>query len=120
MIYYSKFLEKTLLTCLDPIFYIPDSSSISDTFTEILMNPSFYPSGVFQGGIRFFLFFIIPALAVAGMPIEMLIHFDWAWFLAMFGLAIFWTVLSHLVFKRALRRMRVGIWLEEGEEKSEI
>ena len=101
------FLHFLFLTKLI-IFYIPDSESISNTLVESLMNPSFYPSGVFQGALRFFLFFIIPALAVAGMPIEMLIHFDWAWFLAMFGLAIFWTVLSHLVFKRALRRYESG------------
>jgi ABC-2 type transport system permease protein len=84
--------------------FIPDSESLTNSLIETIILPALLPGGVFQGFLRFFFLFIIPALFVSSIPIETLKDTDWK----MLGLsalfALFWIFISNTFLRLGLKR----------------
>ena len=89
-------------------FLLPNSTSISKSLFDIFFSPSMYPSGLFQGGTRFLFLFVIPSLAIAGIPIEVVRDVDLKGWLIVWGLGIFWTCLGIKLLTLAVKKYESG------------
>ena len=100
-------INVALVTSLSS-FYMTDATTFGFTLFEVFLSPSLYPSVLYQGAVRFIFIFVIPALAVSGLPIEVVKNFQWQWYGVIWALAGFWTVLAITLLGRAIRRYESG------------
>ncbi len=89
-------------------FLIPDAITVTDNLFEVFLSPSLYPSGLYPGAMRFIFIFVVPALAVGGLPVEVMKSMSWGWYGIIWALAILWTVLAVKLLGRAVRRYESG------------
>lgn len=89
-------------------FFMPDSADLSRSFFELVFAPSMYPSGYFQGPVRFFLLYVIPSIAIAGLPVELLNNFSISLYLLVWCIAVLWMYVAWRVFLAGLRRYESG------------
>ena len=89
-------------------FLLPNSSSLSKSLFDVFFSPSMYPSGLFQGHVRTFFLFIIPSLAIAGIPIEIVRDTNLKGWLIVWTLGIVWTLLGIYLLQLAVRRYESG------------
>jgi ABC-2 type transport system permease protein len=93
-----------LLLTQSVAFYFFDSQTLAQGLWESFLTPSLYAGGAFQGAMRLFFTFIIPALLVGTLPLEAVKHLSWWHLLSIFILSVFFFALSIVVFYRGLRR----------------
>jgi ABC-2 type transport system permease protein len=85
-------------------FFLPDSAELSRFTFEILLGPSMYPAGLYQGATRFVFLFILPALAIGGLPVEAVKNLN-PWNIALVWLlAILWASIAVWVLKKGVTR----------------
>lgn len=89
-------------------FLLPDADDLVKNIVELLMGPSMYPPALYQGGMRFFFLFIIPAISVAGLPVESVKHFDLGSVGIVWLLAGMWTVLGIWVLHQGVKHYESG------------
>ncbi len=95
-----------LTSCIG--FLIPDSDELSKNTFDIMFGPSLYPAGVFQGGVRFIFLFILPTIAIAGLPVEAAKNLNLTSVLIVWALAIFWTLVALWALKQGVKRYESG------------
>lgn len=95
-----------ITSCLG--FFIPNSEDLSRNVFEIMFGPSLYPAGVFQGGMRIFFLFILPTLALAGLPVEAVKELNFVEILIVLGLAFIWTLIAIFVLNQSIKRYESG------------
>ncbi len=101
-------LTNFALICSCISFFIPDADELSKNVFEIMFGPSLYPSGVYQGATRVFFLFILPTMAIAGLPVEAVKYLDVPKILFVWGLAIVWTLIALFVLKQGIKRYESG------------
>lgn len=89
-------------------FYIPDSEQISNNAFEVMFGPSLYPSGVYQGAMRTIFLFVLPTIAVAGLPVEAVKDLNFLKIGFVWGVGILWTLIAFLVLKHGIRKYESG------------
>jgi ABC-2 type transport system permease protein len=89
-------------------FLIPDTADVASNLFELMISPSLYPSGLYSKGMKLFFLVVIPAIAVAGAPVELMRNPTWGMFLLITGLSIFWTFLAIFLLKKAIKRYESG------------
>lgn len=89
-------------------FFIPDSIETAKNVFEIMFGPSLYPAGVFQGVLRFCFLYIVPSLAIAGLPVEAVKGLDMAKALIVWLLAIVWTLIAQYALRQGIRHYESG------------
>jgi ABC-2 type transport system permease protein len=89
-------------------FFIPDSTDLSRSFFELVFAPSMYPSGYFQGGARILLLYVLPSIAMAGLPVELVMSFSLSMFALVWFLAVVWSCIAWRVFLTGLKRYESG------------
>jgi ABC-2 type transport system permease protein len=89
-------------------FFIPDSSDVSRSFFELVFSPSMYPSGYFQGTARVMLLYVLPSIAIAGLPVEIMVTFSPSAYVLVWCLAIVWAYMSWRIFLWGLKRYESG------------
>jgi ABC-type uncharacterized transport system permease subunit len=90
------------------IFWLPQATSLTRSLNELILLPSTQPISILKGGMRFFYLFIIPALLIGGLPIEVWLKPDWGMVLLAYAIAAFWFFVSHRFFYYSLRRYESG------------
>ncbi len=85
-------------------FFIPDSSEIATYSFDLMFGPSLYPSGVYQGVVRFIFLFILPTIAIAGLPVEAVKNVDVLKISIIWILAVFWTLAALWVLRKGVKR----------------
>jgi ABC-type uncharacterized transport system permease subunit len=95
-------------------FYFYDSRPIVQSFFEFLMTPSIFYGGAFSGITKIFYIFIIPALLLGTLPLELLKNFDITKFATMVVLTIFWFFLSTFVFYCSVRKYESSNFINFG------
>ena len=97
------FINFALITsCIG--FYMPDSTQLSRDAFEIMLGPSLYPSGMYQGIIRFVFLVIVPSIAVGGLPIEAVANLDIFKVGIVWILAAAWFLIALFVLRHGVRR----------------
>jgi len=89
-------------------FWFPNTEDLSNSLFEFMLGPSLYPNSSFTGGVRFFFVFVIPAIVIGGLPVDILLRLDLRDVLLLVGLSAFWLVVGVVVFYRGLRRYESG------------
>jgi ABC-2 type transport system permease protein len=85
-------------------FLFTDASAVHDGMFELFFTPALFHGGAFQGGMRFVFTFIIPSLLIGTIPVETLKDTSISKLVLLIILAVFWSVLSVFLFKRAVRK----------------
>ncbi len=86
------------------IFWFPQAEQLNRAFLDLLIMPSTQPIALLEGTMRFIYIFVVPALLLAGLPIQAFIQFDW-WLVALaYGVAIGWLLLSKLILRWSLKK----------------
>ncbi len=96
------------LTCDCVAFWLPNTDSLTKALYDLIMLPSTQPISLLQGVIRFFYLFVIPALLIAGTPIEAFTTSNWKLFCLSYTIAVTWFLISYFVLKYSLRRYESG------------
>ena len=89
-------------------FVLPDSERLSGSMFEMFFSPSMYPAALYQGVMRFIFFFGIPALAIGGVPVEVVRDVNPTWYVLIWAVAIAWTVIANIVLARMVRSYESG------------
>lgn len=89
-------------------FFIPDSEELSKNTFELMFGPSLYPSGVYQGAMRIFFLFVIPAIAISGLPVETIQNFSFTNVLIVWSLAGLWSLVTYYVLKQGIKKYESG------------
>jgi len=85
-------------------FLFIDAQLVVNGLFELFFTPSLFHGGAFQGAMRAFFIFIIPALLVGTLPVEIIRNMSMGK-LAIVGVFTFvWLVLSIKIFNRAVRK----------------
>jgi ABC-2 type transport system permease protein len=92
------------IICSLVAFFVPDADKLSKNLFEVFFSPSFYPSSLYTGAIRFVFFFIIPAIAIGGVPVEIVRDVNIPMYLVIWALGIGWTILASFLLKLAVKR----------------
>lgn len=86
------------------IFWSPQAENLNKAFSDLLIMPSTQPITLLTGFMHFFYIFAIPAMLLAGLPVQALKDANW-WLVPLaYAIAIFWYLLSKFVLSRALKR----------------
>lgn len=93
-----------VITAMGISFFFADAYSTANSLIEFFITPSLFHGGAFQGGLRFIFTFIIPALAVAALPVEAVRGASLSDALFLVVLTLGWLAFSIWVFNRGVRR----------------
>lgn len=85
-------------------FFINDATYLAGTLQDTLIGPSLYPSGAYSGALRFFFIFIIPAIAIGGLPVEIIKNNSYYMILGIWGLGLLWTGLGYILLNAAVKK----------------
>lgn len=94
--------------CNSTMFWLPQANNLPSALNNFILLPSTQPISLLNGAMRFIYLFLIPALVVAGLPIETFIHASWKIFFLSYAIAIFWLLLSLWIMKISLQRYESG------------
>ncbi len=97
----------TLITSLSS-FIFPDAAAFAKNLFEVFFSPSLYPSGLFQGAMRFIFTFLIPSLIIAGIPVEAVRDVSWKGYVLVWATGFVWTYIAIKLLSLAVRRYESG------------
>lgn len=89
-------------------FWIPKSEQLSEMLWNVMLGGALFPGSAMQGGVKFMLMFIVPALFVGSIPIQAVLDLDWTWILGTLLMGVVWLLLSRWFFYRGLKRYESG------------
>jgi ABC-2 type transport system permease protein len=89
-------------------FFIGNSSGISAAFTEFLLSFSLYPETVFDRGMRWVFYTILPSGFIAFVPLAVYQALDWPLLPLVMGAALLYAAASYGFFRLGLRRYESG------------
>ncbi len=90
------------------VFWIPNSQELSDALFEFMLGPSLMPNSAFTGAMRFIFTFIIPAIVIGGLPVNIILSPSIKGLIVMTAISLAWVYLAQWVFNRGLRRYESG------------
>lgn len=94
--------------CNCVMFWLPQAHNLPAALNNFILLPATQPISLLGGTMRFIYLFIIPALLVAGLPIEAFTHASWKIFFLSYAIAIVWVIISRWIMKISLRRYDSG------------
>ncbi|MCX7024722.1 MAG: ABC-2 family transporter protein [Spirochaetes bacterium] len=89
-------------------FFMGDSTALSGALTEFLLSFSLYPETVFDPGMRWIFYTIVPSGFIAFVPLAAFRSLDWRLVPIAIGAAAAYVALSRAVFNAGLRRYESG------------
>ncbi len=90
------------------VFFMGDSSSASGAFTEFLLSFSLYPETVFDRGMRWVFYTIVPSGFVAFVPLAAYKALEWRALALLVPASLAYTAASYALFRLGLRRYESG------------
>ncbi len=93
-------------------FWFVRANVFGDHMTMGMISFGTYPDGLFHGGVRFLIYFVIPAGMAIYHPVHMMMRFDMGGLLTVAGYAAGILTAAVFVFYRGLRRYASGSLME--------
>lgn len=93
-------------------FWLVRADLFGSNMVNSMVSFSTYPDGIFKGGVRFLLYYIIPVGMAVYKPVHIMISFDMKELLLVAGYAAGLFALAAFVFYRGLRRYSSGNLME--------
>jgi len=91
-----------------------NADSVTRGFFELFLTPSLFPGGAFQGVMRFFFTFFIPALAVGALPVEIVRDLSLGKLLIVSAVATLWFLLSLKIFYWGVKKYKSSNFMTFG------
>ena len=92
------------LICMSLSFYLMEGENVSVGLFQMFLTPSLYHGGAFNKGLRIIFIFIIPALLLGAVPVEIVKNLTLLKTIGIVGLAMFWLIVSILFFYKSLKK----------------
>ena len=92
------------LICMSISFYLMDGNNVSQGLYGMFISNSLYHSGAYTGILKIIFMFVIPALLIGAIPLEIIKSLSIDNLLMLLGLAIFWLILSIMFFYKSLKK----------------
>jgi len=89
-------------------FFVNRFEGAARVVQEGFLSLAFYPFGVYKGGVRFILLFVIPAGFVAGIPVEVIHLFSFKWLGITAIVSSLFFLLALAVFYKGLKKYESG------------
>ncbi len=89
-------------------FFMGDSSAVTGALTEFLLSFSLYPETVYDPGMRWIFYTLVPSGFIAYMPLAAFRSLDWRLVPVLVAAAALYVFLSRALFKAGLRRYESG------------
>lgn len=89
-------------------FWLGNASQLSSTAHNALLTLSLYPENIFQGGIRFLMFTILPAGLIGAIPYRIVRDMDWIALCSLMIISMVFIILLWMVFSAGLKRYESG------------
>jgi ABC-2 type transport system permease protein len=89
-------------------FYSGNTESLAQTASEFLVSFSIYPEGIFNNGLKYLLYTIIPAAFMVYIPAKVLKHFSIIMLMEILGAALLWIIIAYAMFYRGMKRYESG------------
>lgn len=86
------------------IFWFPQAEQLNRAFLDVIIMPSTQPIALLEGAMRFVYIFVVPAMLLAGLPVQAFIGFDWKLVVIAYGVAIGWLLVSRLILRWSLKK----------------
>lgn len=96
----------SLFGCLS--FFIGNATTLAGQATNALLILAVYPDTIFQGGVRFLMYTLLPAAFIGALPYKVVHNLDWQSLGFLAGGALFFALLLVVVFNMGLRRYESG------------
>lgn len=92
------------LICMSISFYLMDGYNVSQGLYGMLVGNSTYHGGAFTGILRFVFIFIMPALLLGAVPVEIIKSLSISSLIMILCLALFWLIASITFFYKSLKK----------------
>ncbi len=89
-------------------FWLPHGAPLSNALRDLILLPSTQPISLLRGTMRYIYMFAIPALVLAGLPIEAFTHIDWKMVALPYAIAFAWFGISYWTLHISLKRYESG------------
>ncbi len=84
-------------------FWVTDSDQLSYSLTDMMINPSLYPSAVYNQTMRFIFIYILPALAVGSLPVEAFRQNNYLISALVWALAFLWIAIANISLRVSVK-----------------
>ncbi|OHA83270.1 MAG: hypothetical protein A2937_03920 [Candidatus Yonathbacteria bacterium RIFCSPLOWO2_01_FULL_47_33b] len=85
-------------------FLFTDASSVVNGLFEMFLTPALFHGGAFQGAMRAVFMFVIPALLIGTIPVEIVKDLSLGKVAIVAGFAVAWFIFAINIFNRAVHR----------------
>ena len=89
-------------------FWLPQSSGLAKALKEMVILPTTQPISLLRGSTRLMFLTLIPALLIAGLPVELITYHAYELIAISYAVAFTWLALSVWVLKKSIRRYESG------------
>ena len=89
-------------------FFMGNSSALSSALTEFLLSFSLYPETVYDKGMRWLFYTILPSGFIAFVPLAAFRALDWKLVPLLAAVAVLYAGASYALFRAGLRRYESG------------
>lgn len=96
-------------------FLFVDSGQMTDGIFNFFITPSIFNGGVFHGIMKFIFIFIIPALLLGTVPVEIVRDLSLSKFVLISILTVFWFIFSIKIFNLAVRKYESSNFMTFGQ-----
>ncbi len=90
------------------IFWLPQTPVIGNTLRDLIILPTTQPISLIRGTLRVIYLTAIPALLVAGLPIEIITYHTYSLLALAYTVSLIWLAISIWVLNISVRRYESG------------
>jgi ABC-2 type transport system permease protein len=89
-------------------FYSGNTEGFAQMVVEFIISFSIYPEGIFNNGLKYILYTILPVAFIVYLPAKVLMEFSIVYLLGILGIALLWIIIAYSVFYRGLKKYESG------------
>ena len=97
-----------LVTCHALSFFSGNTEGIASLIIEFMVSFSIYPEGIFNNGMKYILYTVIPVGFIVYIPSRVLNQFSIGLFLSVLGVAVVWITIAYTMFYKGLKKYESG------------
>lgn len=101
-------LASVLVTFHALSFYTGNTEGLTQLVVEFLISFGIYPEGIFNQGVKYILYTIIPTAFIVYIPAGVIKQFSAVMLLEVLGIAVLWIAVAYAMFYKGLKRYESG------------
>ena len=89
-------------------FFSGNTEGLTQLITEFLISFSIYPEGIFNNGIKYILYTIIPVAFIVYIPAKVVNQFSVLKLMEVLAVAVIWIIIAYTMFYKGLKKYESG------------